>query len=256
MIPKVIHYCWLGGNPLPKSAVKCIESWKKYCPDYEIKEWNEKNLDFENVPDFVRQAYESKAWGFVPDFFRLWIIYNYGGIYLDTDVQMIKNFDSLLDDESFCGFEADEFINFGHGFGAEKNNKMIYEHMKLYDNISFFNPDGTLNKTPSPIITTNWLKSKGVVLSTDKIQTVDGMKIYPADYFSPKSFNTGITRITENTFSIHQYDASWFTDEEKEKLKKSQRDYKLNKIKYAPNKLMTKILGKETYDKLKKIIKH
>lgn len=255
MIPKIIHYCWLGGNPLPKSAKKCIESWKKFCPEYQIIEWNEKNLDFENVPNFVKQAYEAKAWGFVPDYFRLWIIYNYGGIYLDTDVQMIKSFDSLLNNDAFAGFEAENYVNLGVGFGAEKAHPMIKEHLDLYNHISFFNEDGSLNKVPSPKITTKWLVSKGLVLGKNQIETVEGLKIYPKEYFAPKSFDTGAVKITKNTFSIHQYDASWFTEEEKLQHKKNLRHHKIQKITKFPNRVLMKILGTERYSKLKKVIK-
>ena len=255
MIPKIIHYCWLGGNPLPESAKKCIESWKKFCPDYQIIEWNEGNLNFETAPDFVTQAYEAKAWGFVPDYFRLWIIYNYGGIYLDTDVQMIKSFDPLLNNDAFAGFESEDFINFGVGFGAEKDHHMIKEHMELYEHISFLNEDGSLNRTPSPKITTDWLATKGLALGRNQIETVGGLTIYPKDYFAPKSFDTGVTRITKNTYSIHQYDASWFTEEEKLQYKKNLRNYKIQKITKFPNRVLMNVLGQERYHKIKKIIK-
>lgn len=251
MIPKVIHYCWVGGAPKPKNVLRCIESWKKYCPDYEIVEWNETNLDFENAPAFVSQAYEAKSWGFVPDYFRLWIIYNYGGIYLDTDVQIIKSWDPLLSNKAFAGFEVEESIAFGLGFGAEPKNEVIYEHLKLYEEINFINEDGSLNKIPSPVITTEFFKKKGVVLGENKIQTVDGVTLYPKDYFAPRSFDTGITKITKNTYSIHQYDASWFSPEEMKALKKSRRKYATDKIRYLPNKILKKILGEERYQKLK-----
>ena len=255
MIPKVIHYCWLGGNPLPQSAIKCIESWKKYCPDYEIREWNESNLDFQNAPAFVKQAYEAKAWGFVPDYFRLWIIYHYGGIYLDTDVQMIKSFDPLLHNIAFAGFEGDKHVNFGSGFGAEKGHPMIKEHLDLYNSIQFRNSDGTLNRVASPVITTQWLQKKGLVADTGEIQVIDGLHIYPQDYFAPKSFDTGVTKITKNTYSIHQYDASWFTDDEKLQHEKNLRDYRLQKITKLPNRILMRILGETNYAKLKTMLK-
>ena len=118
MIPKKIHYCWIGGNPLPELAIKCIESWKKYCPDYEIIEWNEKNYDFRKN-QFMREAYDEKKWGFVPDYARLDIIYEHGGIYLDTDVEIIKPLDSLLKEQGFAGMEQPGIVALGLGFGAE-----------------------------------------------------------------------------------------------------------------------------------------
>ena len=119
MIPKKIHYCWLGGAKKPKLAKKCIKSWKKYCPDYEIIEWNESNLDISSFPLYTRQAYEKKKWGFVPDYIRCWLVYNYGGIYLDTDVELIKNLDDLLKNPSFFGFESEKSVALGLAFGGE-----------------------------------------------------------------------------------------------------------------------------------------
>ena len=135
-IPKFIHYCWLGRNPKPESVLKCIDSWKKYCPDYKIKEWNEDNLDISNNL-YSRQAYKAKVWAFATDYFRLWIIYNYGGIYLDTDVQIIKPLDPLLNNKSYMGFESSEYVNSGLGFGAEAGSKAIYEQMKIYESLQF-----------------------------------------------------------------------------------------------------------------------
>ncbi len=255
MIPKIIHYCWLGGAEKPKSVLKCIESWKKYCPDYEIKEWNETNLDFDSAPVFVKQAYESKAWGFVPDYFRLWIVYEHGGIYLDTDVQVIKNLNPLLSHKAFAGFEGENNIALGLGFGAEAKNKLIYEHLKIYKKLSFIDKSGNLNKIPSPVITTQFFLEKGVVLGENKIQNIEDMILYPKEYFAPKDFDTGITKITKNTYSIHQYDASWFSDEEKHKLRKSRRKYRWDKIRYFPNNVLKKILGEDRYQRLKNRLK-
>ena len=128
MIPKKIHYCWIGGNPLPELAIKCIESWKKYCPDYEIIEWNEKNYDFRKN-QFMREAYDEKKWGFVPDYARLDIIYEHGGIYLDTDVEIIKPLDSLLKEQGFAGMEQPGIVALGLGFGAEPKLPLIKELM-------------------------------------------------------------------------------------------------------------------------------
>lgn len=240
---------------MPESAKKCIASWRKNCPDYKIIEWNEANLDFVNAPDFVKEAYEAKAWGFVPDYFRLWIIYNYGGIYLDTDVQIIKCLDPLLSNQAFAGFEIESSVALGLGFGAEKYNPMIKEHMELYDTIHYLNIDGTVNRIPSPVITTEWLKSKGLNTITGKMQIIDGIRIYPKDFFAPKSFDTGEIRLTKNTYSIHQYDASWFTDEEKKALERARTKYKRDKIRYLPNRMLIAIIGNDRYKILKKRIK-
>lgn len=258
-IPKKIHYCWLGGAEKSKSIIKCIASWKKYCPDYEIIEWNETNLDIgSNL--YSKQAYDAKAWGFVPDYFRLWIIYNYGGIYLDTDVQLIRSLDDLLDNKCYAGFEAGVpeyglYVALGLGFGAEAGNEFIKEHMKVYDNLRFINPDGSFNKVASPKYTTDLLMEKNLDRHTDSVQKLGDITIYSSDYFCPKSFQTGLVSTTHNTYSIHLFDASWFDeDKQKEKLrkwKKSKKDYLI----HFPNRLGRKLLGDKRYEALKAKLK-
>ena len=161
MIPKIIHYCWVGNAPKPKSVLYCIESWKKFCPDYEIREWNESNYDF-TKNKYMKQAYEAKKWGFVPDYARLDIIYEYGGIYLDTDVEIIRSFDELLDQEAFMGFEETGektyYVNCGQGFGAVPHHEIIKKARDLYEHISFYKEDGTLNMLASPHYTTKILE--------------------------------------------------------------------------------------------------
>lgn len=213
MIPKIIHYCWFGGNPLPELAQKCIESWKKYCPDYEIRRWDETNFDFRSV-EYMREAYEAHAWGFVPDVARLQIIYEYGGIYLDTDVELIKPLDNLLGCSAFVGTEDDKYIALGLGFGAEKGNPVI---KKLYDDYSsrhFILDDGTYDKTASPQIQTKALFNLGYKIS-DEVKTYDKITFFPTEYFCPLSYDTGELNITENTYSVHHYMASWVTAETK-----------------------------------------
>lgn len=208
MIPKVIHYCWFGGKPLTKLAKKCISSWRKYCPDYEIKRWDETNFDYtKNL--YMRQAYEAKKWGFVPDYARLDIIYNYGGIYLDTDVELIKSLDDLLGNKAFCGFEAFDLINLGQGFAAEPKNPIIKQLMEPYDNLCFQNKDGTLNLIPSPIIQTKEFESQGLLLNGQIQEIKKSIIVYPKDYFNPINANTGKTEITADTYSIHHFAASW-----------------------------------------------
>lgn len=214
MIPKVIHYCWFGGNPLPELAVKCIESWKKYCPDYEIIEWNESNYDISSAPLYVRQAYEAKKWAFVSDYVRLDLIYKYGGIYLDTDVELISSLDPFLDNDCFMGLETDIYINTGLGFGAVSRHKAIKELMELYDDMLFVNKDGTLNLTTCPIITTDYYVGKGFIRENKK-QEIENTVIYPSEYFCPKDYITHECLITRKTVSIHHFDASWLTEEQR-----------------------------------------
>lgn len=259
-IPKIIHYCWLGSNPKPESVLKCIASWKKYCPDYEIREWNESNLDI-SMNEYTRQAYEAKAWGFVPDYLRLWIVYTYGGIYLDTDVQIIKDFTPLLQNAAFAGFERDTadkdngaFVNFGQGFGAEAGNPIIGEHMHLYDNLIYQNPDGTYNRIPSPHYTTSVLTAHGLNRKKNEIQKLHCITIYPDDYFCPKSFATGLVKKSKNTYSIHQFDGSWYSEEEQKMRDQWEKDAKKDYWIHLPNRIVRRVLGKENTEKLKRFL--
>lgn len=258
-IPKIIHYCWLGGSQKPESVLKCIESWKKYCSDYEIREWNESNLNIA-INDYTRQAYEAKAWGFVPDYLRLWIVYNYGGIYLDTDVQIIKSFDPLLSFPAFCGFERGTndvdgyYVNFGQGFGAESHNEAILQHMEIYHDLLYKNLDGSFNRIASPHYTTDVLVKQGLSRKHNSYQKLENIIVFSDDYFCPKSFATGIVKISSNTYSIHQFDGSWYSEEEqlqrRQWEKAARRDYFL----HTPNRLARKILGEAAVNRLKKLL--
>ena len=255
MIPKKIHYCWIGGNPLPKSAKKCIASWKKYCPDYEIIEWNETNYDF-TKNQYMKEALEAKKWGFVPDFARLDIIYQHGGIYLDTDVEIIKSFDPLLSNKGFAGFESEENVNFGQGFGAEPGNEVIKDLMDSYENLRFKNDDGSLNMIASPKLNTDALVELGLKQDNSKQELLDCFSIYPIEYFCPKSINDGIIRKTKNTYSIHHFDASWF-DEDKQKEKKDRWKRKQKRAKQKARRAkaksaFVKVFGENTYKKIRR----
>lgn len=258
-IPKIIHYCWLGGKELPDSAIKCIKSWKKYCPDYEIRRWDEHNFDI-STNEFCNQAYQNKALGFAPDYIRLWIIYNYGGIYFDTDVQVIKNFDFLLSNHGFAGFEQGTtnngtfLVNFGQGFAAEPYNPVIKKHLELYDKMNFVLDDGSFNRIPSPEYTTKILEEFGLDRKQDCIQKLEEFTIYPHEYFCPKSFSDGMIKITKHTYSIHQFDASWFTPEDQkrknERWKAAQNYYH----RLWPNRVARKILGEEVIKRIKQLM--
>ena len=153
-IPKIIHYCWFGGNPFPELAQKCIASWKKFCPDYEIKEWNESNYDV-TKNQYMREAFENKQWAFVSDYARLDIIYENGGIYLDTDVELLKPLDDLLILTGFMGFEENKKLcATGLGFGAVPKLPIIKEMRDDYDNIIFIKEDGSFDQTPCPYFQT------------------------------------------------------------------------------------------------------
>jgi hypothetical protein len=227
-IPKIIHYCWFGGSDMPDKNIKCIDSWKKYCPDYEIKRWDETNYDI-NKNLYMKQAYEAKKWAFVSDYARLDIIYNFGGIYLDVDVEIIKNLDPLLENEAFMGFESTQFVALGLGFGAIKGNIHIGKMIDIYNKMLFLNQDGTYNMTTIPVISTEYLEKIGLVRNGNK-QTVDNILVLSTDYLCPKEFETGKININKNTYSIHHFDASWL----------SAYDYKIHLIQLKLNKYRPK----------------
>ncbi|WP_169896764.1 glycosyltransferase family 32 protein [Clostridium chromiireducens] len=209
-IPKIIHYCWFGGNEIPEFERKCIESWKKFCPEYEVKLWNEDNYDVHKKP-YVREAYDNKQYAFVSDYVRLDVVYKYGGIYFDTDVEVIRPLSSLLKNHAFAGFQHNTRVNTGLGFGAEKGMEIIGEMRDYYDNVSFINEDGTLNRTPCTLYQNEVLKKHGFK-ENGKNQMIDGMMIYPQDYFQPRCPITGIVNIVEQTYAIHHSRESWVSD--------------------------------------------
>lgn len=237
MIPKKIHYCWIGGNPLPELAIKCIESWKKYCPDYEIIEWNESNYDF-HKNRYMGEAYDEKKWGFVPDYARLDIIYEYGGVYLDTDVEMLKPFDDLLNYQAFAGMEKPGMVALGLGFGAEPHNPLIKEMMEYYEGRSFYNENGSLDTAASPRIQTATLLEHGLK-EEDVVQEIDGMKIYSCEYFCPESPFTGKTEITANSYSVHHYMGSWLSPLDKIIFNIGRKFDKRKKTLYIAERLCT-----------------
>lgn len=213
MIPKIIHYCWFGRNPLPKSAIKCINSWKHFFPDYEIKEWNEDNFNVNIIP-YTEEAYKAKKYAFVSDYARFWILYKYGGIYFDTDVEVVKNMDDIISKGSFMGCENDANESVvanvapGLGIGSLPNLPIYKEIIKFYEQL---NIEKSLNKEcPETVvtITTRILKKYGL-LPTNQIQRICNILIYPKEYFCPLDYTTGNLTITNNTYSIHHYTASW-----------------------------------------------
>lgn len=207
MIPKVIHYCWFGGKPLPPLAEKCIASWKKYCPDYEIVRWDESNYDV-TKNEYMRQAYEAKKWGFVPDYARKDIIYNYGGLYFDTDVELIKPIDDLLDNKAFVAMERPGLVAMGLVIGAEKGNILIEELSHVYDGERFINEDGSLNLKTSLAYDSEIFNKYGLRKENVE-QDICGVHIYPTEYFCPKAGYSADIQITEKTYAIHHYAASW-----------------------------------------------
>ncbi len=212
MIPKKIHYCWFGKNPLPKLAIDCIESWKKYCPDYEIIRWDESNFDISSNA-YIKEAYDAKKFAFVTDVVRLYVLLNEGGIYMDTDVEVLKPLDDLLKLDAFSGFESDTKIPTGI-MAAKKGHKLFAELLQEYDNAHFIKKDGTYDLTTNVIRITKTCKKYGLV-QNNSLQTVNGFTLFPKDYFCPKDLITRKLHLTENTYTIHHFDGSWLSEKER-----------------------------------------
>lgn len=209
IIPKIIHYCWFGGNSLPELAKKCMASWEKYCPDYEIVRWDESNFDV-TCCDYVREAYEAKKWAFVSDVARLYALVNFGGIYMDTDVEVIRPLDSLLSYEAVSGFESETQIPTGL-MACREGQALFQEFLRDYDGKHFLNADGSYDLTTNVARITDICLKYGFQ-ANNKLQTVRGFTLLPSDYLCPKDFRTRQMRLTKNTLTIHHFDGSWNED--------------------------------------------
>lgn len=208
MIPKIIHYCWFGGNPKPDDVKKYIASWRKYCPDYEIKEWNESNFDL-NENAYCREAYEAKKWAFVTDYVRLKALYEYGGIYMDTDVEVVKSLDPLLVYNALSGYESKTHIQTGT-MGACRGNEWIKMLLQNYEHRHFLKPDGSLDLTTNvEVITSLTIQKYGLELHGQKQCFGNNIVLLPFDYLCAKDMNTGEEKVTSNTFTIHHFSGSW-----------------------------------------------
>lgn len=230
MIPKVIHYCWFGYNSLPPLAIKCIESWKKFLPDYEIKEWNEENFDV-NIIRYTAEAYQAKKYAFVSDYARFWILYHYGGLYFDTDVEVIKPLDDIIARGPFMGCETDPQsgattlgVAPGLGLGVNPGLGLYKKMLELYSTLSFRNGDGTYNMKNIVQYTTEILLQEGLQ-NVIGIQKIGCVYIYPSEYFCPTHIVTKRLHITSNTRTIHHFAASWKNHTLKERLKELVRKF-------------------------------
>ena len=209
MIPKIIHYCWFGHKELSPLAKRCIASWRNFFPDYEIKEWNEENFDVNSIP-YTAQAYKHKKFAFVSDYARFKILHEYGGIYFDTDVEVINSLDDIIEKGAFFGLENESHFacNPGLGFASEPRFYLLKEMLNLYANMQFENASGKLNKKTIVEYFSDLLLKKGLQ-PTSGIIEFQGTYIYPPDYFCPKPSEFGKIQTTENTRTIHHYAASW-----------------------------------------------
>lgn len=207
MIPKVIHYCWFGRGEMPKLAHICIESWKKYLPEYELHLWNEDSFDV-NSNLYTKQAYESRKFAFVTDYVRLHALYHHGGIYMDTDVEVVKSMDYFLQFPAFSGFEDETNIPTGLMASAKGGNWVKYL-LSFYDDRAFIRPDGTLNTLTNTATIGRMTKEMGFVPNNQYQCVADEVHIFPKDYFCPKSQVTGKIELTDNTYCIHHFSGSW-----------------------------------------------
>lgn len=210
MIPKVIHYCWFGESELPKTAKECIESWRKMCPNYEIKKWDESNYDV-NKNDYTRLAYKNKKWAFLTDYARLDILSKEGGTYLDTDVKLIKSITPLIENGAFMSFEQQGRVNTGIGFACEPKNPIVMENKEYYEKKHFIKRNGEFNPEICVKITTKILIKHGLKYKNNSLQRLDGITVYPSTYFSPKKMGTNKIVLSKNTYGIHLFASSWYS---------------------------------------------
>lgn len=221
IIPKTIHYCWFGGAPVPPDFLEYMKSWKKYCPDYEIVRWDETNYDITRSA-YMKQAYDAKKWAFVSDYARLDIIYEYGGIYLDTDVELVKNLDDLLENELYCGFEQNHYINFGLGYGAVKGHPILQGLLSRYQGMQFMNQDGSYNLKSCAVYQLQEMMKFGFAVR-NTYQNRNHVSVYPSECFAPINLRGTKSFITPNTYSIHHYSSTWWDKEVQENMERQKR---------------------------------
>ncbi len=223
LIPKVIHYMWLGRKEVPRAVQSCIDSWKKYCPDYEIRRWDESNYDIEKN-DYMRQAYENKMYGFVPDYARLDILYTYGGIYLDADVELVRSLDDMLYQNAFCSVEKWQTINFGGGSGSVRKSRAIGELLAAREHLSFVDEHGKMNLNTCGYYDTTALQKFGYKVC-GKMQKILDLTIYPYDVFHSYDYMSGRVEKSINTYGIHHFNGGWLDETMKEANRRTSEEY-------------------------------
>lgn len=253
MIPKIIHYCWFGGQSKPKLAQKCLKSWEKFCPDYKIQEWNEENFDISQAPAYVRQAYDAGRWAFVTDYVRLKALVEQGGVYMDTDVEVIRPLDPYLHHRAFAGFENPQRVQTGL-LACEPGFPLFQEFLAHYDTASFLKEDGTVDTTTNVEVLTRLCQRHGLQMN-GRYQQVEGLALYPTEVFCPVDYDSKKLRKTRKTAVIHWFSGSWHTQEEleaeaaeKERLRREKR----SQLRYS---LGRKLFGEAGYQKLKSFLK-
>jgi len=252
-IPKIIHYCWFGGKPKPPLAEKCIASWKKHCPDYEIMEWNEGNFDVSTAPLYVRQAYEAGRWAFVTDYVRLVALVNQGGVYMDTDVEVVKPLDPYLKHTAFAGFESMDRVQTGL-LACSPGFPLFRDFLAYYDDAVFLLPDGTQDTTTNVEVLTRLCAQRGLQFD-DRLQTVEGLTVYPREYFCPVDYDTEKLKRTRKTVTIHWFSGSWQTEEELEFIRQEKERLRRERNSDIRYRIGTGLFGEKGYEKIKAWIK-
>jgi hypothetical protein len=241
-IPKIIHYCWFGRGEKPQEVKRCIDSWGKFLSDYEFMEWNEDNFSIDSAIDYVKEAYQAKKYAFVSDYVRLLALYQYGGIYFDTDIEVIQSFDQYIDNSTIVlGFESKESLLTAF-IACEKNSEFIKEFLDTYQHRHFINQDGSCDLTTINFHFTKHAMKYGVESTQNKYQeTATGIQVYPIEYFCGYDVINWHVSTTKNTCTVHHMASSWITGKQGMKGKII--------------KLIQKIVGVNNYDRLKKILK-
>lgn len=238
-IPKVIHYCWFGKGKKPDLIKECLSNWHTILDDYEIVEWNEENFDVFQHP-YVKEAYEAKKYAFVSDYVRLYALYNFGGIYLDTDVKIYKKFDDLLHHNSFWGLEQENYIATST-IGAKKNNPLIKIFFEEYQNATFLNSDGSYKQLTNVAIISKIMRNLGLVQKGNYLEIEGVAVVYPQVYFSPYDYVNIRHLEDDRTYTKHYFFKSWLSSKEK-------RNYYLKKN-------IAKIISGENIFRIRKILK-
>lgn len=208
MIPKIIHYCWFGGKPMPELAQNCIASWRKYLPDYELRLWNEDTFDLDMYP-YAREAYDNRKFAFVTDVVRLWALEKFGGVYMDTDVEILKPLGDLMNLPAFTGYEASMANAPVTGLMASAAHGVwVTEQLAYYNNRHFVNADGTLDLTTNTVTIARIMQEGGFVIDGQYRVYKDDMHVFPVDYFCPLT-STRVLKCTKNTYCIHHFAGSW-----------------------------------------------
>lgn len=237
-IPKLIHYCWFGGKPKPDIVVKCMESWKQKLPGYEFIEWNESKFDVHSNP-YVKEAYHAGKFAFVSDYVRVYALYHFGGIYLDTDVEVYQSFDDLLHHDSFWGFEQENFIATST-IGAAKGNKLIKRFLDSYQRKSFLRKDGSFDSLTNVAVVTELLQSMGLQ-PNGHYQELEGIGVfYPQTYFSPYDYINCRMFRTEHTYAVHHFHKSWLSPKDR--------------LKGSVKRIVSKVIGGDNIARLRRLV--